>query len=54
MYKFKEETLVHAKSVVTALKLNYLKTVVDETEIKLPQLLNQTWFAQKFAEALRE
>ena len=56
--EFKEEIVVHNKSMVTTLKLNYVKTEVDVTEIKLPQPLNQTlsksWFSQKIAEALRE
>ena len=56
--KFKEEIEVHANSVETELKLNYVKTEVDVTETKFPRPLNQTlsksWFGQKIAEALRE
>ena len=37
---FNVEIVVHAKSMVTALKLNCVKTEVDVTEIKLPQPLN--------------
>ena len=58
MNKFNVEIVVHAKSVVTALKLNCVKTEVDLTEINLPRPLNRTlsksWFAKKIAEALGE
>ena len=47
------EIVVYAKSVVTALKLNCVKTELDVTEIKLPRPLNYTlsksWFSQKIA-----
>ena len=52
------ESVVYAKSVVTTLKLNCVKTELDVTEIKLPRPLNyklsKSWFAQKIAKELGE
>ena len=56
MNKFNVQIVFHAKSEVTALKLNCVKTEVDVTEISLPRPPNKTssksWYAQKIAEAL--
>ena len=58
MNKFNVEIEVHAKSVETAVELNFVQTEVDVTEILIPRplirTLSKSWFSQKIAKALKD